>query len=613
MKLKKKKWIQKVFIIASIFFPSIALFADVKSTGNLSMAINGTGVVQFIEFIALIVIVLKCEKKFESYRISKRSQKYYFLLAILLATFMIIGRKQDAHKDLKYIFIAAPMYIGYIILFWGGAILLDFEILQRIKTFSGKSIGKISSFVFEKHPLIAPMAVIWLCRLPWLIAFYPCTVSWDGATQILDFYGRELFTNHHPPLVSFLYGNITWYSNQAGIDNIGMFMIPIMQVLLSSFAAARGCQLLKKLKAPIILRWCSLLYYAAFTVWCIYDCTIIKDTLYYPLVLLFGIKYIECLLNEKLFFQKKRNFIEMMLYGVLMTQIRNNGIFVLVLCLLTLLCVLKRNRKIVIAIGLVSSLLLIGVVENCVYPAFGVTLLEDKVDKYCILFQQTAKYSIEYPGDVTEDEREVLNQLFDYDELAKVYNPHLADWVKNCLRVQEGSNEDPTNSAFANLRNDYLRVWFQQFCRHPWVYIETFFECSYGYYYPDSRVYKEGYGEYELSHFLLSVKMSNIFQIENLGVARFLLEQISKVEYFPGIGMLYRCGFYTWVLVVITVFFLKDKKYKAALCGIPAIVNVLICLISPVNTCIRYMMPTMCFLPILICLFWCQYKQNSGE
>lgn len=608
MKRMINKNVERIALAIIVICISIALFADVQSTGNLSMALNGAGVSQFVIFCTLCIVVFKCRNIIRGYQLQVRSRIFYILLAFLFSVFMIVGKRQQANVDLKFFFIGGPMFIGYMALFWGMAVLLDYEVLRKIQNFSVKLEGNLSNFVFEKHTKIAPMLIVWLFRLPWLIAFFPCTTSWDGAIQIRNFYGREIFTNHHPPLVSFFYGNIAWYSNAMGIDNLGMFMIPVIQVLLSSFAVSKGCELLKKLRVPFWMRWCSLLYYAAFTVWCIYDCTIIKDTLYYPFVLLFSIKVIECLIDEETFLNKKTNVIILALYGIMLTQVRNNGIYVFVLTLLFLSFCLKRKRKLIMLVSLLFSLIFIGVLENCIYPAFGVINLEDKVDKYCILFQQTAKYSIEHPNDVTDEEREVLNKLFDYDELPKVYNPYLADWVKNCLRVQEGAEEDPTNSVFAGMRDEYIKVWFAQFCRHPWTYVEAFMECSYGYYYPDLRVYKEGYGSYELSHDLLTNRMSDISQIEELRMMRFLLEQLDKLEYVPGIGMLYRCGFYTWILIAIMIFFLKDRHYRALVGCLPAFVNILICMISPVNTCIRYMMPTMCLIPILLCLVWYKYR-----
>jgi hypothetical protein len=133
-------------------------------------------------------------------------------------------------------------------------------------------------------------------------------------------------------------------------------------------------------------------------------------------------------------------------------------------------------------------------------------------------------------------------------------------------------------------------------------YINTFFECSYCYYYPEVKPYKEGNGFYEMDRHTFTEGMHDARQIEQLAPARFILEQLSKLEYVPGIGLLYRCGFYTWCVLFAVVYFIIKKTYMNIVMAIPAIVNILVCLISPVNTCIRYALPTMCMIPVLMAL-----------
>ena len=94
--------------------------------------------------------------------------------------------------------------------------------------------------------------------------------------------------------------------------------------------------------------------------------------------------------------------------------------------------------------------------------------------------------------------------------------------------------------------------------------------------------------------------MHDARQIESLAPASFILSQVSKIEYMPGVGLLYRCGFYTWCVAFAVMVLLVRKRYREAVIALPAVVNILVCLISPVNTCIRYCMPTMCFVPVLI-------------
>ena len=607
---KQKKIGAVAFSVLAGICSTVAIFADVESTGNLSVALNGAGMTQFVALAALIYLYFQQFINPNSmwHQQKLRDRIGYGLVALIFTVCMIIGKEQTAHEDLKYGLFVVVMLVGYVPAFY---LLVSFlgdwfykQSLQDI----GKKHGKITEWLFEKHVVLGVMLVVFLCRLPYLISFFPCSMSWDGGAQISSFYGREIFTNHHPPFVSFFYGAIAWYSQKWGCANFGMFLIPFLQTLLSAFAVAQVCIVHKKMKSPYWMRWGILIYYAAFTVWCIFDVTVIKDTLYYPFTMLFVVQVIYCLFFQEEFFGKKRNLVLLVLYAVMMTQIRNNGIFVLLFTLLFVFFVVPNKRKLCMAVSVVVMLGITILLDNCVYPASGVISLEDKVDTYCILFQQTAKYAKEHPEDVTDEERAVLDTLFDYDELANVYNPHLADWVKNCLREQEGSETNPTGAHFAALKEDYLKVWFAQFLRHPITYIDAFFECSYGYYYQEERT--EGLGIYVEERYMFTESMSDAKQIEQLAPARFLLEQLSKLEYVPGIGMLYRAGFYAWCVIFAFVYLIIRKKYISLIVTIPAIVNLLVCMISPVNACIRYAFGTMCMVPVILAVMWYQGKKE---
>lgn len=605
MKVTKRKGLLLGILMLAIC-SAVAIFADVESTGNLSMALNGAGIAQLVTVVGLIYLYYKqiIDKESIVNQLKTNEIIGYGTAAVIFAICMIIGKEQNANEDLKFPLLAIIMFIGYVPVFYMITAfcgkLLEKQSVKKVSL----NTGKITEWLFEKHVVLGVMAFVFICRLPYLISFFPCSMSWDGGAQISNFYGRELFTNHHPPLVSFFYGAIAWYSQKWGIANLGMFMIPVLQTILSAFAIAQVCMVLKKIRSPYWMRWGILLYYGLFTVWCIFDVTVIKDSLYYPFTILFVVQVFYGIFFQEEFFAQKRNIILLIIYAVMMTQIRNNGIFAILFTLPFLVLIVSKRKKMWIATAFIVMLGITILLNSVIYPALGVVYLEAKVDAYCILFQQTAKYAAMHPEDVTVEEKEILNELFDYDELSKVYEPHLADWVKNCLREQEGSETNPTGSHFAELKKSYLKVWFAQFLRHPLTYVDAFFECSYGYYYPEVGTYKEGLGFYEEERYMFTESMSDAKQIERLAPARFLLEQLSKLEYVPGIGVLYRCGFYTWLLIFAIVFLVVQKRYREIIITIPAIINVLVCMISPVNTCIRYAMPTMCVIPIIFAVLW---------
>lgn len=611
MRITAKKWFLELLTLAAAMLTTAALFSDVESTGNLSMALNGDGVPQLIAFVIILYVYHKwIVNKALFIQIERREKVCSVLIAFLFSTFMVIGKAQNAHPDLKYEIFGVALFWGYLPLFY----MVSLYLINIIDYYAGKqtlaNAGKLTMWLFEQHVLLGVMFVVVVCRLPYLIAFYPCAMSWDGGAQICCFFGVEPFTNHHPPLISYLYGVIAWYAQEWKIPNIGMFTIPIIQTLLSAFAVAKVCEFYKRFRLPYWIRWGSLIYYAAFTVWCIFDMTVIKDTLYYPLTLLFALRMLECVLDGSSFWVRKRNIILTVLYAVFMMQTRNNGIFVVLFTIPVVLCFVKGKRKFVVAAACIM-LLMNTLLNSWLYPALGVISLEVKEDAYCILFQQTAKYGQDYPEDVTDEERVLLNTIFDYDEMVQVYNPQLADWVKNCLKLSEYYSADHTNKEFAEIKKEYLKVWFAQFKRHPMSYVKTFLECSYGYYYPEARPYKEGMGVYDNDRNMLTKGLHAYRQVSWLKPARFILEQISKIEYMPGIGILCRCGFYSWCVLFAAMYFISKRRYRLLTAVVPPFVNILVCLISPVNTCIRYAMPTMCMVPVLIGLLF--LKEDSND
>lgn len=594
---------------------TVAVFVDVESTGNLSMALNGGGVFQLAAMV-LFVYLYKKTLMDGGYNglISKREKVGYGITAFLFSMFMIIGKAQEAREDLKYPLLAIVLFAGYMSLFYMVVSFLGRKLTESVGHGIGqKEPGKFTRWFFEDHVFLGTFLAVVVCRLPYLIAFFPCSMTWDGGAQVASFYGYEPFTDHHPPLLSFLYGAIAMYSQEWGIPNVGMFLIPLMNTTLSFFAVAKVCELFKRMKTPYPVRWGSLVYYAAFTVWCIFDCTVIKDSLYYQMTMLFIIQIIYAIIDTEQFFGKKRNLLLLVVYAVLVTQIRNNGIYVLIAVFPFAFLAVLRVRKAAFGAMAVVSLLAVFLLDNFLYPSLGVTRIETKEDTYCIMFQQTAKYGKDYPEDVTQEEREFLDTLFDYDELVQVYNPNLADWVKNCLKICEANSADGTNSEFTDIKHQYFEVWFNQFKRHPLSYINTFLECSYGYYYPEVRPYKEGVGFYEMDRHTFTEGMHDARQIEGLSGMRFALEQISKLEFVPGIGVLYKCGFYTWCVVFAVIYLCIHRRYKALIATLPAVINIMVCLISPVNTCIRYAMPTMCMIPLILGVIFYQGEDLKKE
>lgn len=71
----------------------------------------------------------------------------------------------------------------------------------------------------------------------------------------------------------------------------------------------------------------------------------------------------------------------------------------------------------------------------------------------------------------------------------------------------------------------------------------------------------------------------------------------------PGLAQLLNPGTYTWILLLMAGYFFYRKRYLGILVLAAPALNVAVCLASPVNGLLRYAMPVMACLPVL--LYWC--------
>lgn len=69
----------------------------------------------------------------------------------------------------------------------------------------------------------------------------------------------------------------------------------------------------------------------------------------------------------------------------------------------------------------------------------------------------------------------------------------------------------------------------------------------------------------------------------------------------PGLGLILSAGTYTWLTLLLMGYLLVKKQWKKLLIFAIPVLNILICLVSPVNGLIRYMWPVMTIMPML---FW---------
>ena len=268
----------------------------------------------------------------------------------------------------------------------------------------------------------------------------------------------------------------------------------------------------------------------------------IKDTLFFAVHALFFCSFIDvwnlCTKDKG----DKKIWISFGITSILVCIMRNDGIYRVLPSAFLLLIVAKKYHK-VLASGICLLLVFTMGYNVCVFDVLNVTKGSAK-EMASIPFQQTARY-VRDCGDITEEERIIIDNLLVFETLGERYNEELSDPVKNRMRSM---TQKEMEEKLSHYMKEYMMVWFAMGIRHPGIYIQATINNTYGYFYPfrNSRVM----GAYQ--NYIKGEPVNKGFDI-NYELPDAWREKVSNWSevwrIFPGVSLLSNPGTYTWIVM----------------------------------------------------------------
>ena len=437
---------------------------------------------------------------------------------------------------------------------------------------------------------IVSVHFIFICWLVWLLLTYPGSVNPDSIIQLRNFYGDLDWTAWQPPFSTMIMGGL-FHLGKSMIDaNFGMFLYNFFQGLAGALVFSYALSRLVKRGVPFMIPVCGMLFFGLTPMWGAYVQWFEKDFLFTVAVVLFTALISEIVLDRAC---SVKMLICICLSGILMALLRNNGIYVIIPTLIGCIFYLKGKDCRKIISGLVIILVGYILVTKALYPALGIGKTSP-AETMGFMLQATARYVQEYPDEVTEFEKEVLsNNLVSYDALYN-YEPRISDPVKIYY----------THADFGS----YIKIWFQMFFKHPMVYIESYLNGAYGYMAPVSRdigayINLDGYDTY--------LRELGVEHPDN-GNLRYLAVWIWNTNLeMPLIKYTVSPGLYTWLTVAALWLMIKNKRKVGIILAIPNLINILVCTASPLADAMRYALPTVAVMPLLIGWIFLLFGSNN--
>lgn len=454
----------------------------------------------------------------------------------------------------------------------------------------GSAVGSATGrgTFYEKYFRWIGALVILAGWLFWILLNYPGTSCPDSISQLRQFLGEMEWGAAHPPLSSAVMGTLFTIGRSLVNANFGYFLYCFLHACVGAWTFSLCMEKLRRLGIPV--KWCTvgIVFFALTPFWGTYAQWFEKDLLYAEVATLQAVYLLEVVRTRRF---DVKNAVLLTLFSILSALLRNNGIYAVVPALLLLVFWVRgiERRK---AVGiLVATVAVFEGITMGIYGMLGIGK-PSSAEAYGLLFQQTARYVCEYGDEVTEQEKEVIGSVLHYDALTN-YDPVLTDPVK-----VHYNGSDLT---------EYTKVWFRMFWKHPGCYIAAFINKGYGYLAPvEPNI--EAWIQIEYPEY---IRQLGIYHPFGLTPSHFLAQIWNLSMALPLVKYLCTPGLYTWILLVLAFLLLRRRKIGALIMLVPSAMNVLVCLASPMANAIRYELPTVAAVPLLI--GWTYYSLHSGD
>lgn len=516
-----------------------------------------------------------------------------FVTSGTLAAFRVLGISFSIDNSLNYI-IQSKMQSMHALAVFGGYWYLLYALIhvafKQIDTIQAirKPIRSKTVCFIENHVFLVAFIAMLICWGSFWMLFFPGSLPHDGQNQLETFFGARAATQDHPYFVTLIMGWIVSLGKALHSYQAGIALYVGIQSVVCAAVYASECSNIHSKKAPLSLVMCSIVFFSVMPLFVSYAQSVIKDTLYIAFYVWFAMEYVKCFLNDG---GERYSVIRITVAGLLCSLFRHEAIYVLAVALIVILFLSRENRS-RIACALVVLCMLNSAFGFIVSDVMNVQKGSTK-EVMSIPLQQTARYVCKHENEIPVDEKEIINNVVDFNALTTKYVPEKSDNVKNTWKK-------PTDEELSA----YFSLWLEMLQRDPIVYFEAMYNHMYGYFDPFCKSINAMQHQIYIKGPLDSAqeKMSFDTYYSTNSARRIGESYTSMWNRIPVLSMLCFCGIYSWMMFFLISNLIRKRNLRDALIYILPFLTLQICLFSPVNNYSRYFMPIIASMP-LFCWF----------
>lgn len=410
------------------------------------------------------------------YSMNKATFLYLTIYDFLLCTAFLLANTFIANGAKMYP-LSGSIYLQALFLFTA-IFLLAFLLLQ------------LPSHTKQIHPVSSSESFspcrVWFSRflvltLSWtlcLLVYFPGVGMNDGLNVLM---GRLSSANQFPVYYCIYVVILGKIGNLLGSLQYAVALYSVLQILLTAAICAGILTFLQARSSSRLFRLLAAAYYILQPALAIYSISMLKDTVFSSLLVLYGILLF--LMKETSFRnpaegsfvpdnqRRKALFLLFLVSSLLISVLRSNGIYIVAACLLFLLITDPRGRKQLLITAL--SVLLVNIAGSMIMQHYNVR--HNASETLGIPIQQISAV-VAYSGDLSSEEEDILRQYIEPEKIRELYDPGSADPVKW---------SDSFNRPYLNASTgEFLSLWARLLPKNFKIYVQAYLQETYWFWAP---------------------------------------------------------------------------------------------------------------------------------
>lgn len=425
--------------------------------------------------------------------------------------------------------------------------------------------------------------IIFLSWAPYLLTFYPAGIVGDGA-ETLELSLQEGIPTHNHWVVLYilvlkLFIHVGRFISQD--INVALFLYAITEALIYSAVCAVTIAAIRKKGAPRLTVYISLCIYALSGFFASYSMSLWKDGIFSAAVVLLVL----------LFWDYPKDGLVSIGYCVKFTMIsllicflKNNGTYVLILCLMGIVILFGKKAKKLIVTGVIVTCMAL-LIQGPIYNLLGIG--KDSLIESCSVPLQQIAAVISEGERLSEEQANIVYSIMPREMWIKNYCPTLSDDIKNAADAV----------YLQNHFGDFLKVWGQLLIPNFSTYVKSYMMQMLGFWQPG--VFQGNYWDYWLGIEDLhnrGYQATDMLQdITGISIKELLL---SRMQFIPS-------GTMVWLLLFTVVAIACQESYKRErmLVMLPLIVSWgIIMIAAPIAYAYRYIVMIPMAFPVIFLL-----------